>query len=402
MTSAVGTMGREVRVLGLVSTGHFMSHYSQLILPPLFVLMAPHYGVGFAAMGLIMTLLNMSGALAQIPVGFLVDRVGAKWILIIGLFMKTFALGAMAFIDVYWVLLVLAVIAGLGHSVFHPTDYAILMSSVDESRIGRAFSIHTAAGNVGTLVAPIVATVFLASVWGWKGAILSVAILGAGAGLAMLAQSGSLQDHAGRKKEKTKEPLSIADGLRLLVKPQMLILYMFFCITAMATVGLNNMIPAALFTAHGIDPAAAATVLSFYAGGSLFGILAGGWLADKTRKHNLFAALAFSIGAILTVIAGAYALPYIAYLVCFTVIGAMLGVVRPARDMMVRAITPEGQAGKTYGFMSNGHFIGAAASPVLMGFVLDAGHASWVFYLAAGFMAISILTLLNPPRTRAG
>ena len=84
----------------------------------------------------------------------------------------------------------------------------------------------------------------------------------------------------------------------------------------------------------------------------------------------------------------------------FGLIGVMLGVVKPARDMMVKQITPEGQAGKTYGFMSNGHFVGAAISPVLMGLVMDAGKPSWVFFIAAGFMVISILTLLNPPKAK--
>lgn len=398
MTSAVGTVGRELRVLSLVSTGHFMSHYSQMVLPPLFVVMSAHYGVGYAAIGFVMTLLNISGAIAQIPVGFLVDRVGAKWILIGGLFLKTFALGAMAFTDAYWVLLVLAVLAGLGHSVFHPTDYAILMSSVDESRIGRAFSVHTAAGNVGSLIAPI-AVVAIAATWGWKNAILSVALLGAVAGLALLLQSGSLQDHAGRKKEKgEKEKVSVAEGLRLLIKPQMLILYMFFVITAMATVGLNNFIFAGLIETHGIDQLAAGAALSFYLGGSLFGILLGGWLADRTDNHNLVAALAFVVGAVLTIIAGMYALPYYALTILFAVVGALLGLVRPARDMMVRAVTPEGQAGKTYGFMSNGHFIGAAASPVLMGLVMDAGNPDWVFYIAAAFMLIATVTLISPKK----
>ena len=398
MTSLEGNIGREFRTLGLVSTGHFMSHYSQLILPPLFVLMAPYYGVGFAAMGFIMALLNISGAIAQIPVGFLVDRMGAKWILIGGLFTKTFALSAMAFVDNYWILPVLAIIAGLGHSVFHPTDYAIIMSTVNEKRIGRAFSIHTAAGNVGTLLAPIVATIFLSSALGWKGAILSVAVIGCAAGIAILIQAGNLQDHVGRKKGKNEDPLSIVEGIKMLIKPNMLILYLFFCITAMATVGLNTMIPATLYKVHGIEPAAAATVLSFYAGGSLFGILAGGWLADKFKRHNLLAALAFTIGAGLTIIAGYFTLPYVAYLLFFFVVGVVLGIVRPARDMMVKNVTPDGQAGKTFGFMSNGHFIGAALSPVLMGLILDSGYASWVFYLAAGFMLLSILTLLNPPK----
>ena len=151
-----------------------MSHYSQLVLPPLFILMQTDYGVSFAALGLVISFINASGAIAQLPIGFLVDRFGAKRILITGLLIKTFSIGAMALTSSYEMLLLLAVIAGLGHAVFHPADYSILMSSIDERRIGKAFSIHTASGTAGTAAGPI-AIVLIAEFWDWKIAVLSVA-----------------------------------------------------------------------------------------------------------------------------------------------------------------------------------------------------------------------------------
>ena len=201
MTNLSSTLGRDTRVLSLICTGHFMSHYSQLVLPPLFILMQTDYDVGFAALGLMITLINASGALSQIPIGFMVDRFGATRILISGLLIKTFAIGAMALTPSYELLLILAVIAGLGHAVFHPADYSILMSSIDQRRIGKAFSIHTASGTAGTAAAPI-AIVLIAEFWDWKIAVLSVAMLGAATGLAMILQGNIIHDHVKQKSER--------------------------------------------------------------------------------------------------------------------------------------------------------------------------------------------------------
>ena len=46
-------------------------------------------------------------------------------------------------------LILCAALLGLANSVYHPCDYAILSAHMDESRMGRAFSIHTFAGFLG-------------------------------------------------------------------------------------------------------------------------------------------------------------------------------------------------------------------------------------------------------------
>jgi FSR family fosmidomycin resistance protein-like MFS transporter len=396
-TAATPSLGRDARVLTLVSTGHFMSHYSQMVLPPLFLLMNADLGVSFAKLGLIVTLINLSGAIVQIPVGFLVDRIGAKALLIAGLLIKTFALGAMAFTDSYAMLLILAVLAGFGHSVFHPADYAILMSSVDESRIGRAFSIHTASGNAGSAIAPLL-IIMIATQWGWRGALISIAIFGAITALAIIMQTNVIKDHVGAKKKKGRfsfTPTAIIDGCKLLLRPNILVLYLFFVITAMITVGINSMTVTALTQSHGIAMTIAGTVLTTYLVGGLLGILIGGVIADKTDRHNLIAGCAFVLSAALFVLIGAYALSPVALMACYGLLGVALGLIRPARDMMVKAITNQGDAGKMFGFMSNGHFIGGALVPVLLGWVIDQGEVRWVFWLGAIFSIMALLSLIT-------
>ena len=399
MAEVSSTFSRDTRVLGLICTGHFMSHYSQLVLPPLFYLMHKDLGISFAALGLTITLINASGAIAQLPIGFLVDRFGAKLILIMGLLIKTLSIGAMALTSSYEIILLLAVLAGLGHSVFHPADYSILMSSIDERRIGKAFSIHTASGTAGTATAPII-IVLIADFWDWKVAVLSVALLGAITGISMILQSNLIQDHIGPKREQgpAENRFQVLEGMRLLLTPRMLILYLFFLTTAMISIGLNAFTDTSLIEIYDTPLVAAGAALTAFATAGVLGVLCGGFIADQTDRHDLVAATAFCFSAIITICIVTFPLNHITLLFCFACIGWLLGLVRPARDMMVRAVTPEGNAGKVFGFMSTGHLVGGIIVPVLYGWIIDQGEVHWIFWITSTLMIIAMLTLLKPAK----
>jgi MFS family permease len=185
-------LGRDTKILGLIGTGHFLSHFYILTLPPLFPLIKADYGLSFVQLGLLMTVFNAAAAAVQVPVGLLVDRIGPRTVLIGGLLLEAGAIGAMGFVPGYQGLLILAVIAGLGHSVFHPADYFILISRIDHSHIGRAFSIHTFMGSAGSAVAPAV-VIFLTALWNWKIALMIVAAVGIATAFTLASQMSALE-----------------------------------------------------------------------------------------------------------------------------------------------------------------------------------------------------------------
>ncbi len=78
-----------------------------------------------------------------------------------------------------------------------------------------------------------------------------------------------------------------------------------------------------------------------------------------------------------------------------TLSGLAFGTVQPARDMMVRAITPPGEMGKTFGFLSVGMAVGASLAPLLFGWLMDRGQPQGVFIGAAIFMLLIIVTALS-------
>src|SRR5215469_5195573 len=145
---------QSFRVNAVIGTGHFLSHYYQLCLPPMFLAWQVAFDVSFAELGLSLALMSCATGLLQTPVGFLVDRHGARPFLVGGTLLMTLSISALGFTTSYWQVLLLCLLSGVGNSVIHPTDYAILSTSVERSRMGRSFALHTFSGNLGSMLAP--------------------------------------------------------------------------------------------------------------------------------------------------------------------------------------------------------------------------------------------------------
>ena len=140
--------------VGAVSAAHFVSHYYILVLAPLLPFVRADYGVTYTQIGLALAAFNIVSTVLQTPVGFLVDRLGARVLLIAGLLIGAGAFVLAGLIDSFWFLVAMFALAGVGNTVYHPADYAMLSHHVPPDRIGQAFSVHTFAGMLGSALAP--------------------------------------------------------------------------------------------------------------------------------------------------------------------------------------------------------------------------------------------------------
>ena len=166
MTSSRDSWARDGAVVGLVGSGHFFSHFYMLVLPPLFPILKAEFGVSYTALGGIITVYSIASGGAQYPMGVLVDRLGARGLLIGGLVLMSTAFGLISFTDSFVAVLVLVFLGGLGNSVFHPANYTILGAAIPPERLGRAFAVHTFAGQMGWGAAPPLG-IFLTPGWDW-------------------------------------------------------------------------------------------------------------------------------------------------------------------------------------------------------------------------------------------
>jgi len=375
----------ERRLLLSVSGAHFVSHVHVLALPPLFPLLRDSMGVGFLELGFALTVLNVVTFFTQAPMGLLVDRLGPRRVLVGGLLLGGIAFAAAGIGGTYAWLLVGAVLAGLANSVYHPADYAILGSAIDDAHVGRAFSLHTFAGYAGGAVAPFL-LLGTASVAGIGAALVVAGLLGPLAAIPLL--SGAMGERPAPRRAKGQ-----ARGPGLL-NGAVLSLLAFFTLIAFSNTAIQGFAVSSWQAASGLSLTAANVALTAWLAASAVGVLAGGHVADRTKRHGLVAAVGLGAAAVLILVAGIGDLAPVPLVIVMSLSGLLSGLIMPSRDMMVRAAAPPGQAGAAFGLVSTGFSIGGIAGPLIFGWLLDHGRPHGVFVIGAGLLGAAVLMSL--------
>jgi len=391
-----GSFRDDMKVISLIGVAHFFSHFYILLLAPLFPILKDAFGVSYVELGLILTVANAATGVSQIPFGYLVDQVGAKWILIGGLAAHGLAFVLIGVTGTYWAALACMVLAGAANGVYHPADYAILSASVSEKRMGRGFSLHTFTGFAGFAAVPMT-IIWLTEMFGWRTGVTICGAAGMLAALALIVFGRSLKHTPGADKRAKAgaTPADGAGGASIMLNPAILMCLLFFLLLALSSGGINNFLVSALNAVHGTALDAANWGLTAYLIGTTLGILMGGVIADRTAHHNRVAALCFLATAVAVLIVGSVALPVWALVALMTVQGLTHGIIMPSRDMIVRSVTPTGSMGKVFGFVSTGFSLGGIVAPLMFGFLLDQGEPRLVFYVVAAFMVISLVTVFS-------
>jgi MFS family permease len=379
MAATALTAGRQAQAIGTIVIAHGLSHFYVLALPPLFPLLKGELGMSYAELGLLMTVNAAATGILQTPVGVLVDRIGARRVLVGGLFIMALGVMLAGIATAPWHMLVAFAVAGIGNSVFHPADYVILAASVEKSRLGRAFSLHTLGGTTGFAVAPPT-VLFLAWAFDWRGALLTIGAAGIAVAAVIALMGGALHDNAARKKEPGR-----ADGAGwqfLLSRPVMLF-FLFYIVLASAGVGIQAFSVVALVDLYGAPVAFAASVLTAFQVMTSVGVLFGGHYADRRGRHDLVLVIAFVTCSVCTVIVGSAAVPQWAVMGLLGFVGFMRGFVNPVRDVMIREIAPDHLVGTVFAFVTTGFTVGQAFMPVVYGALMDHGSPAAVFWISA-------------------
>ena len=382
----------DTRLVLSVSAAHFVSHYYILLLPPLFEFVRADYGVSYTELGFALLAYNTVSAVLQTPAGFLVDRLGARSLLIGALILGAIAYAIAGLVHSFWVLVAMFAVAGVGNTIYHPADYALLSHHVPPERVAKAFSVHTFAGMLGSAVAPGT-LLLMQSVWGWRGAFVGAAALGLAVACALLVQG---EEPASTKTAPQQNETRV--GWQLLTSPVILINLVFFLLLALINAGLQNYSVVALTALYGTSPATANAALTGYLALTAAGVLLGGYVASRTTRHGFVAVLTLTATAAAAALIAGIDLHKLLLIAAMSAAGLFLGAGMPARDMIVRAVTPPGAFGKVFGFVSTGFNIGGMISPVIFGLAMDHGHPQWVFALAAVFSLLAIFTVAGARR----
>ena len=381
-------LGRSTRVNLLISNGHFLSHFYVLCLPPVFLAWQSAFNVSFAELGLTVALMSGTTAILQTPVGFLVDRHGARPYLVGGALLMSLSIAAMGFATSFWQILALAALSGVGNSVIHPADYAILSGSVDKERMGRSFALHTFSGNLGFSAGPPEMALLMVAI-GWRGSLILVGLLGVPVVASILLQSSILNDQV---RHEIGHDGPTPSGRKLLLSRAMLLFFAFFLLGSMAGAGVQAWLITVLHTVKGLTLEIASTTLTGYMAGSTIGVLVGGWFADTYKRHILpFAVVLTCVSAMLTLAVDWVTVPGLVVIALMFGSGLALGASRTPRDVMLKDAAPPGQVGKVFGFVSAGLPLGSALTPVPFGLLIDRGHPELILVFVAVLLLGSLL-----------
>jgi len=381
-----------------VALAHGLSHFFQIATAVVFPLIKDDLGVSYVALGGTVALYYVVSGICQTAAGFAVDRFGARRVLFCGLVLC--AVGALiaGLAHSYEVLVAAAIVAGLGNSVFHPCDFSILNARVDRQRLGYAFSGHGIAGYLGYAAAPMYG-ITMAAAAGWRGALLGAAAIGAVV-IAILAfhRDAIHVEPADSHKDAVKTGL-LAD-VQLLLSPPILMCFGYFILVSVGFIAMQNFGIASMMSLYGISAALASASLTSYLLGGAAGILAGGFVASHTTRHDLVAVGGLAVAALFMFAIAAAWLPAAALPVLAAASGFSSGLTNPSRDLIVRSTTPPGSTGKVYGFVYSGLDVGSMVTPVYFGWLLDGGRPSVVFYTVVVSAILTIATVLNLPGKR--
>ena len=379
-------MRNDATVIGLISIAHGMSHFYQLLLAPLFPFVKDELGVSYAALGFLVALFYTLSGLLQPLAGFVVDRYGARAVLLGGIAFFIAGITVQGFASSYAMLALGAALGGIGNSVFHPADFAILNARVSPSRLGYAFSAHGVVGYVGYAVAPLF-SVSIGAAYGWQAALLSGAAMGIGLLALLLLNRKHLEIQ-------TRKSASIRSDARVLFTAPVVLCFAYFTVFAAGLTGLQSFGVSAMVEQFRMAATAASSALTAYLVSAALGILAGGFVAARTARHDYVAAAGMGVNALAILAVATYAVPGGGVAVALAVAGFASGIVAPSRDLIVRASTPPGAAGRVFGFVYSGLDVGALATPVFYGWMLDQHLPHAVFYAVAAFTFAAMLTVM--------
>ena len=391
-TSTTLSLHRDTRVIGLVGTGHGFSHFYQLALPPLFPLMHLEEGWSYTQLGVLVAVLYTVSGVLQPVAGFVVDRVGPRLILYFGLGLCATATGFFSIATSYPLMVVLVALVGVGNSVFHPCGFTILSHNVSEHRVGRGFGVHAIGGYAGYAAAPV-SMIWLATYLGWREALLLAGLLGV-AFLVILISAG----HPLLKSTDAAQVPAVDNqsASTLLLTPVVVACFFFFCLIAMAQIGLQTFAPSALLDLFQTPVTISNSGLTTFLLGTAGGVLVGGVIADRTKHHHTVAALCLIPPALLSALPGFVDFGVVGLWSILTLIGFSYGLLIPSRDMVVRSVAPRHASGRIFGVVYSGLDVGGAFTPVVFGWFLDHGYAAATFVcVALCFATASALILVS-------
>jgi len=391
---------QDATLIGLVGLAHCISHFSQLLLAPLFPWLRDAFEVSYAQLGFLLTIFFVVSCAVQALSGFWVDRYGPRPILFVGLALLAVAALGFAASRSYAMLALFSVVAGTGNGVFHPVDYSLLNRKVAKHRLGHAYSVHGITGSLGWALAPaVLVPITLAT--SWRFALVCAAALIVGVIVVLWFKRAQLTLPASAAPAQALSAGAPAEGsLDFLKLPAVWMCFAFFFFYAGALSIVQSFAPESARLLHQVPVHLAAICLTVYMVCAAAGMVLGGFLASNPARCERVVGVAFGLAACIALAIGFTDVPGWSVPVLFGAMGFASGMAGPSRDLLVKASAPDNATGRVYGVVYAGLDIGQAVVPLVIGTLMDHGAYRSVWLALALLQGVLIVNAFNVRKAR--
>lgn len=390
MTDATASKIHSTSFIVLLGIGmsHMLNDMMQAVLPAIYPTLQQQFHLSFAQIGLITLASQCTASLLQPAVGYVSDIKPRPYSLAAGMVATLFGLVLLSIAGSYPVVLVAAMLVGVGSSVFHPESSRVARMA-SGGRYGLAQSLFQVGGNVGSALGPLSAA-FLVATYGQR----SIAWY---AGLALLAiiilfNVGTWYKHHGltRIKHHHGERHSHLSKNRIVWSLVVLLAMVFSKFVYLTSIG--SYYTFYLIHNFGLSVQAAQIHLFFFLGSVAVGTLLGGPLGDKIgRKYviwfSILGALPFTL-----------MLPYADLFwtgILSVIIGMVLASAFPAIVVYAQELLP-GRVGMIAGLFFGLSFGLSGIGAAVLGALADDTSIAFVYKVCSYLPAIGLLAVFLP------
>jgi len=380
------------RLLAL-SAGHFMNDFYFGIVHPTLYIFAQALSLTMGQQGFIAFAFNASGTWLQPFIGFIVDRHGRTWLLLLSVVWISFWICISGIVTSYYLLVLVFILGGTASALYHPLGSAAAIKLMD-NREGTGLSVFMTIGSFAVAVSPALA-VPTAINFGLKGLVYFMIPGFVTAGI-MYAVGVHRID--GFSSGDTKTDNLPASGIKPASIFWVSVLVLISSVRAwirisLATFGVN------LFVTKSVDPAFFAYVLSFQLLFSSMGTLVGGYLSDTHGSRKVLIVSIMFAALFLLLMVHTTGIPAMA---AFVLTGALNAVPNSANIVMARSFLPNNSTFATGLIMGLGAGLGGIGT-LYHGYLADTvGIVSSFLFLLIPLAVSCILSLILPRSLSVG
>jgi MFS family permease len=367
---------------------HFAHHLLTALPQPMQPFIQDEFKLNNAQLGGITSAFSLSSALAQLPAGWLADRIGPTILITIGIVGVGVGGMLVGLSHTYVMLIVFMVFMGLMAGGYHPASTPLIARSVPANQRGRALGLHLIGGNSSFFLAPLIAS-GIAAAWGWRGAYITLAIptiiLGIGFFIYLNKRYGKAHVEEMKRKLMEEKPPQSGYKRRLIAFLTMMV------IGGGAGASVNAFLSLYMKNELGASNEVAAMALSIVFSSGLWAGPVGGYISDRIGSTKVIIVTGILSGLMI------FALKEVQLGMGLWVVLWVMGVIQamrfPVTEVFIMSQSPAKHRSAIYGvYYSTMQYTGAIFAPIMGNFIDTYGYHTMFTFSAYAVTAVAVVT----------